>query len=399
VSTRSRSAQHVVVVGFGAAAWAACAELRALGWAGDLTILSEEPVGPYDRPPLTKGFLTGDVSRERLDLADEDRIAGLHADVRLGVSATRLLVDEHRVEDSTGNLHEYDAVIVATGVQPRRLRGTTAESTHVLRTVLDADRLRTDLRNAESLVIVGGGFLGFEVASSARALGVDVTIVEPVAAPLTEHLGVSVAERLLTLHREHGGRVLSSTSVIEVRRSSSESLVRLHDGRILATDVVLVAIGGVPDTTWLNDSGLDLRDGIGCDAWSRAAPDVYAAGDVARWRHLGLGRDVRIEHRMNATEHGRAVARAILGDGRPYTPVPFVWTDHHGVRIQLAGAIPPGATPTLLHGEPGDDTFVVGWRRQRLEAVVGWNAARELIPYRQELAATIGSPNVTKVRR
>jgi NADPH-dependent 2,4-dienoyl-CoA reductase/sulfur reductase-like enzyme len=359
--------------------------------------LSEEAVRPYERPPLSKGFLTGKMSRERLDLADEDRIAGLHADVRLGVSATRLLVDEHSVEDSMRKLHKYDALIVATGVRPRRLSGTVADDTHVLRTVLDADRLRTDLRKAESLVIVGGGFLGFEVASSARALGVDVTVVEPVASPLTARLGASVADRILALHREHGVRVLTSTSVIEVGRASSKSLVRLRDGRILTADVVLAAIGGIPDTTWLEGSGLDLRNGIGCNAWSRAAPDVYAAGDVARWRHLGLGGDVRIEHRMNATEHGRAVARAILGEGHPYTPVPFVWTDHYGVRIQLAGALSPGATPTLLHGEPGGDAFVVGWRRRQLEAVVGWNAARELIPYRQELAATIGSPNTAGV--
>ncbi|MCW2795895.1 FAD-dependent oxidoreductase [Nocardioides sp.] len=394
--TRSTSPQRIVVVGFGAAALAACQELRALGWSGDLTILSQESTWPYDRPPLTKGYLTGQMSRDRLDLADNDGIAGLDADVRLGVCGARLVVDEHRLEDSAGTIHTYDALVIATGVRPRRLPGTDARNTYALRTVLDADRLRIALTGAKNLVVVGGGFLGFEVAGSARTLGVEVTVIEPLRIPLADRLGTTIATRLLSLHQENGVRVLASTSVAEVSQVSQDVVVRLQNGQTLATDVVLEAIGCVPDTAWLEGSGLDLRDGIVCDAWSRAAPDVFAAGDVAKWRHLGLRRDVRVEHRMNATEHGRAVAGAILGHGVPYTPVPFVWTDHYGVRIQVAGIVQPEGIPLLLQGDPEDDTFVVGWQGNQLEAAAGWNAARELMPYRRQLAATIGRPDVTE---
>lgn len=386
--------RRVVVVGFGAAGLTVCQELRARRWTGQLTVLSAEAVAPYDRPPLAKGFLTGAVTSDQVRLASDDVLAGLDLDVRYGARAVALDLPGRTVTDSAGEQHAYDALVVATGVRPRTLGWAPASGIHVLRTRDDAERLRAALAHDRTLVVVGGGFLGFEVAASARALGARVTVVEPLVEPLRDRLGPQVAGRLVALHREHGVEVRSATSVSDVVPASEDGYphVLLTNGERLAADAVLVSVGATPDTDWLSGSGLTVADGVVCDAHCRAAEHVWAAGDVARWHHAALGRNVRIEHRMHATEQGRAVAASILGDDRPFTPVPFVWTDHYDVRIQLAGDPSADIEPTTYVGCADGPSFAVEWRGTRLSAVAGWNAARALMPARRELAAVWATP-------
>jgi NADPH-dependent 2,4-dienoyl-CoA reductase/sulfur reductase-like enzyme len=164
--------------------------------------------------------------------------------------------------------------------------------------------------------------------------------------------------------------------------------VLLADGERLSADVVLLAVGAAPDTGWLAGTDVPVGDGIVCDEQCRAAPGVWAAGDVASWHHSSYGVRVRVEHRMNATEQGRAVARSVLGDPRPFVPVPFVWTDQYDVRVQVAGLPVSGLVPAVCHGDEHADSFAVEWRDARLHGVAGWNAARALMPPRRELATT-----------
>ena len=386
----SKGPRRVVVVGFGAAGLAACQELRARGWSGQLTVLSEEGLAPYDRPPLAKGFLTGTVPADRLGLVSDDALGALEIQLHQNVRATSLDATLRLVTDSAGDDHPYDALVVATGVRPRTLGAGTGPGVHVLRTFADAERLRNDLVAERSLIVVGGGFLGLEVAASARTMGMEVTVVEPLVEPMRDRLGPQLAGRLIKLHRERGVSVLPGTGVLGVTAATEGRgpEVLLVDGAVLRADAILVAVGAEPDTDWLEGSGIVLRNGIVCNEQCLAVPGVWAAGDVARWRHAALGVDLRVEHRMNATEQGRAVAGSILGDHRPFVPVPFVWTDHYDVRIQVAGHIPANAVPELYFGEEAAESFAVEWRGDRLDAVAGWNAVRALMPARRELAST-----------
>lgn len=381
--------ERVVVAGFGAAGLAACQELRAHGWSGRLTVLAEETTAPYDRPPLAKAFLTSGLPIDGVPLAPRESLDALELDVRLGVRAASLDTQAQVVTDDAGERHGYDALVVATGVRPRTL-GAAGPGVHVLRTLEDAVRLREELVGASSIVVVGGGFLGLEVAASTRTLGLEVTVVEPLAEPLRDRLGHQLAGRLVALHRHHGVQVLTSTGVSSITPATAGRGpgVVLTDGSSLLADVVLVAVGATPDTAWLQGSDVPTGDGVVCDAQCRARPGVWAAGDVARWFHASVGAHVRVEHRMNATEQGRAVARSILGDDRPFAPVPFVWTDQYDVRIQVAGLPAAQVSPVVSLGDVTAESFAVEWRDEQLACVAGWNAARAIMPARRELAET-----------
>ncbi|HEY6762259.1 MAG TPA: FAD-dependent oxidoreductase, partial [Baekduia sp.] len=193
---------------------------------------------------------------------------------------------------------------------------------------------------------------------------------------------------LLALHAERGVEVRAGVGVAAVLGDAHVTGVRLDDGAELPADAVLVAIGSEPNVEWLHGSGLTLADGVVCDEHCVAAPGVYAAGDVARWHHAGLGRDLRVEHRQNAADQGRAVARHILGERVPFTPVPFFWTDHFGVKVQLAGTIPPGAEEEVLEDDAERGRLVVAFTVAGATAgVVGWNAPDRVTAHRRELAA------------
>jgi NADPH-dependent 2,4-dienoyl-CoA reductase/sulfur reductase-like enzyme len=357
-----------------------------------MTILADEAATPYDRPPLSKQFLQGEWEQEKLHLLTERRRKGLSADWHLGVSAVELDVEAKQVRDSAGRRHSFDQLVVATGLRPRRIAGLEGPNVHVLRTLQDATRLRSLVVAGTRVAVVGGGFLGLEIAATCRLIGSRVTVVEPQTLPLAEKIGAKAAQALVDRHRAEGVDVRCGSSVAAWAPPSAPSTaalaLRLSDGSSVEADVVVVAVGAWPCVQWLESSGLRLDNGLVCDEFCQAAPGVWAAGDVARWHHVGVGRSLRIEHRTNATEQGQAVAAGIAGRRHPYVPVPFFWTDHYNVRIQMAGFFDDSCEARVVLTEAAKDKFVTTFHANgSLTGVLAWNAPREMVSYRRELTA------------
>jgi NADPH-dependent 2,4-dienoyl-CoA reductase/sulfur reductase-like enzyme len=385
----------VVIVGASAAGIATAEALARANFGGEVVIVGDEAEIASDRPPLSKQVLVGDWTPEQASLLPPARMEALTAQLRLGSRVVGLEMSGRKITLADGELVDYDELVIATGVRPRELPGGHVDGVHVLRTMADALALRADLTRAGArLLVVGAGFLGLEVAATARKLGVDVVVVEPVPEPLASRLGKATAQRLLDLHRDHGVDIRTGVAVdrFDTDVTGRVSGATFSDGTSTECSVALVAIGCVPNTDWLAGSGLELADGIVCDATCRAAEGVWAVGDVARWRHGGLGREIRIEHRLNATEQAIAVAANIVGPPAAYEPTPYFWTDQYDVKVQVSGVIDPGADEEIEEVLDGKG-FVHTFRREgRLVAVLGWNAAKAMMPYRRELRMRSGDP-------
>ena len=375
----------IAVVGASAAGLTAVQTLRREGYDGPVTVIGDEELMPYDRPPLSKQILSGTWEPDK---------ASLHSTVdcswQLGVRATGLDVAGRRLQLSTGDTLDYDKLVIATGVRPRRLpfeRGLAG--VHALRTMADALALREELAAARAVVVVGAGFMGSEVAAVASGMGLDVTVVDPLPAPMITQFGPWIGGLVAKLHADHGVRLRMGIGVTGFAGDGRVSGVELSDGSVLPADVVLVAIGSLPNTEWLHGSGLALTNGVNCDSLCRAAPNVVAAGDVASWTHPELGLRVRVEHRMNATEQGMAAARTLLGKGEPYAPIAYFWTDQYDVKIQAYGTFPSTAQATVAAGDVGSGRFAVTYAAEgRITGVLGWNLPRDT----RQLRARIGQP-------
>lgn len=376
----------VTIVGAGAAGLGTAEYLRAGGFAGAITVIGDESGVPYDRPPLSKQVLCGTWPAERATLFAPARLDAIDAHHVRGVAATGLDRQARLVRLADGRRIGYETLVVATGLRPRHLPAGLGLGATTLRTADDAQRLRKDIGPGTPVVVVGGGFLGLEAAASARTLGAEVTVVEPVPGPpLASRIGPLAATRLLALHREHGVDVRTG---VGVARGLPDGAVVLSDDDELPADVVLTCIGSTPAVDWLRGSGLDLTDGVMCDEFCAAAPDVWAVGDVANWPHVTLGRRLRLEHRTNATEQARAVAANILGARAPFVPVPFFWSDHFDVKIQVAGFVPADAAGEVVEGDAHGDSFVQTFTVDgRPVGVLGWNAARKMPAHRARLAS------------
>ncbi|MER5942336.1 FAD-dependent oxidoreductase [Streptomyces sp. NPDC001928] len=350
--------RRIVVVGASAAGLAAAETLRREGYDGTLTLVGDEPTAPYDRPPLSKQLLSGEWEPERLDLRTTADLAGLDLDLCLGTPATGLRLADAEVELADGSTAAYDGLIVATGVRPRRLPG---EGGHVLRTLDDAVRLRDRLAPGKRLVVVGAGFLGAEAAAVARRAGCEVTLLEPAPVPLAHAVGTEVGEVLTSAHLERGIDLRCGVTVTEVTGHG----VRLADGELVEADEVLVAVGSLPNTDWLDGSGLTVGDGVVCDAYCEAARGVYAAGDVARWYNPLFGTSMRIEHRTNAAEQGMAAARNLLAAPearKPFAPVPYFWSDQYDMKIQAYGYLRGHDEVAVVEGDLAQRRFVAAYR-------------------------------------
>jgi 3-phenylpropionate/trans-cinnamate dioxygenase ferredoxin reductase subunit len=383
-----RELTSVVVVGGGAAGVSAVEALRREGYTGRLTLVGDEPVLPYDRPPLSKQVLTGqwDVERTWLRAAEHYR----DLDVAL-VQARVVALDPvgRRLSLDVGTELPFDGAVLAPGMRVRRLPdGHHLTGVHVLRDCWDAQRLRTAFLGGGRVVVIGAGFLGLEVASSARALGLAVAVVDPAPQPMLRQLGPRLGAAAADLHRANGVGLHLGTGVAELRGAGGRvAAVALTDGTVLPADCVLVAIGATPAVDWLADSGLPLGDGIECDEYCRAAPGIHAAGDAASWFNPRYGRRMRLEHRTNAAEQGAAAAYNLLhGPVKPFAPLPYFWTDQAGVKIQAYGLLCEGSDVSVEFGSPDEGRFVAAYRTGgRLTGVVGWNAPAQLLPYRKEL--------------
>ncbi|MGV9385339.1 NAD(P)/FAD-dependent oxidoreductase [Nonomuraea sp. NPDC003707] len=382
---------HVLVAGASAAGLATVEALRRKGYEGRVTVLGAEPHLPYDRPPLSKQILSGSWEPERAQLRPPATLSALNAEFVPGDPATGLDVSSRTVRTASGRVLSADAVVVATGLRPRTLPDQAGlAGVHVLRTLDDALALRADLLSCTRLVVVGDGVLGAEIAATACGMGVNVTLAGPQPAPLACQLGQPAAGLLADLHTEHGVELRLGAAVSGLtERHGHVTGVRLETGDVLPADVVVVAFGATPATDWLAGSGLDLDNGLVCDSRCRAAEGVYAVGDVARWHHETLGRSLRLENRTNATEQAIAVAGNLLGDDRPYTPIPYFWTDQFDAKIHVHGMPSPDAEVSIAEGSVAERRFVAVYRHDgRATAVLGWNMPKQARQHRQELTAT-----------
>jgi NADPH-dependent 2,4-dienoyl-CoA reductase/sulfur reductase-like enzyme len=372
---------RVVIVGAATAGLSVAETLRRESFEGAITLIGEEEHLPYERPPLSKRVLSGEWPEERATLRDREKLDDLGLELRLGERAASLDPEARTVALEGGEELGYDELVVATGAAPIHLPGTEGiEGVHVLRTLEHCAALRERLADRPRVVIVGGGFLGTEIAATARGFDADVVLVSDLDEPLADVLGPELASMLTGLHAERGVDVRTGVMAEEVTADDGVATgVRLADGSTIDAGLVVVAIGARPGTGWLEGSGLDLDDGIVCDATCRAAPSVWAAGDVARWHHEGLGRSLRIEHRTNAGMQGMAVARNILAgdDATPFTPVPFIWTDQYELTFQIHGLPEDGELVEVIEGSHEDRELVVAYGNEgRVVAAVGVNSPR-----------------------
>ena len=357
------TSQGIVIAGGGLAAQRAAETLRRNGYDGALRILAAEPELPYDRPPLSKEFLAGELDEAALRFRADDWYADNAIDVLLGDPLAMLDAAERAVVLDSGRRVPFDRLLIATGSAPRRLPGTAGfENVHELRTLADARRLHAALAAGSRLVVVGAGFIGQEVASTARRLGAEVTIVEAAPAPLASVLGAEVGRWFARLHREEGIDVRLSAQIVRLHGRRTVTAVELDNGDRIPCDTLVVGIGTAPATEWLKTSGLD-KGGVPVDATgSTAVPGIYAAGDASRPFDPHLDAHVRSEHWEGAARQGAGAARAMLGLASLPSPAPSFWSDQHGIRIQYLGHA-HGADRIAIDGDPPARDFTATFTR------------------------------------
>jgi len=354
---------RVVVVGASVAGVNCALSLRSFGFRGKVCLVEEEQIDePYDKPPLSKEFLTGRLDTEGISLLSESRAREADLTLLSGHSAVGLDLTERAVLVDNHAPFHYDKLVIATGSRARPSPWKSMSGIYSLRSLDDALAIRAELVSGRRLIVIGAGFIGAEVAATARGLGVKVTVVDPLSTPMARIFDPEVGNRFAQLHHRHGVEMLFGTGVDQMERDGGEIRVRLTTGRVLAADFVVVGIGSVPNDDWLRSSGIPLDDGILCDARGlvKGQSAVYAIGDVARWTHPRDGFATRLEHWTNALEQAACVANNIANPNsqRTHHPVEYVWSDQYDWRIQVAGRTDGSAAQTTITG-PKADQFAV----------------------------------------
>ncbi len=342
----------IVIAGGGLAAQRAVETLRRSGHDGTIQLISDEAVAPYDRPPLSKEYLARGLDDAALRFRADDWYRDRDVELLLGERAVGLDVAGRELLLASGSRLPFWQLLIATGSSPRRLPGVERFSNvHELRTLADARRLRDALRAGARLVMIGAGFIGQEVASTAHGLGAHVTVIEAARAPLAAVLGVELGAWFAQLHRDEGIDVRLSARITRFHGGDAVEAIELDDGQRIDCDIVVVGVGTVPATRWLAGTGLD-DEGIPVDAAGRTAiPGIYAAGDAAKHFDSRLGAHTRTEHWEAAARQGGAAARSMLGLAVPPPATPSFWSDQHGLRIQYLGHA-HGADDIRIDGDP-----------------------------------------------
>ena len=355
---------RTVIVGASIGGVRTAQALRAGGYDGEIVLVGEEATLPYDKPPLSKGFLAGASTHDSIVLLDEAAADTAGIRLELGQAASGLDLARSAVELADGTRIPFDDLVIATGARARPSPWGTPPSVHLLRTLTDAAALRQDLQRGGPLVIIGAGFIGAEIAATAIAMAVgDVTLVDPSDVPLSRVLNPAVAELFGGLHVTRGVKTRFGMGVTGVVGRAGDLEVVLSDGSLLPAGTVVVGIGAVPNDEWLRDSGLDIDNGVVCDQFSRASttPRVHAVGDVARWFHPRYGRRVRAEHWTNAVEQAACVAHNVTHPGslRAHAPIEYVWSDQYDWKIQLVGRTGGDLAHLTVPGADADRSFAV----------------------------------------
>lgn len=361
--------------------------LRRAGFVGRITLAGDEPHRPYDRPPLSKQYLSGEWDADRVALTPDDKWDDLDLKFRPGLHAVHLDPVSRTVAFEDGSSHSADAVVLATGARPRHLPGTDGNPrVYVLRTLHDATALREALHgDAKRVVVIGAGFIGAEVAATAHGLGHNVTMIEASAAPMERGLGSEIGAICGQLHIDEGVDVRFSVGVESVEGSDPFVTVKLTDGSRIEADVVVVGIGVVPNTDWMEGCGLEIDDGVIANQFCEVADGVYAAGDVVRWPNPKFGGELmRVEHWENAVEQGNYVGRRIAGaEAEPFAPVPWFWSDQYSYKLQLAGRPRGTDQMEIVEGSIEERRFAAIFGRDgKLTGVFGLNRPRHVMQYR-----------------
>jgi 3-phenylpropionate/trans-cinnamate dioxygenase ferredoxin reductase subunit len=386
--------ERVVIVGAGQAGAQVAVSLRQLGFGGKITLLGEERQPPYQRPPLSKGYLSGDMPLERTWLRSEGYYAKHEIELRLGVRAERILRNERTVVCTDGGQIGYDALAICTGSQARRLAvpGVDLPGVFYLRTLADSDRIRAAVRRGASAVIIGGGYIGLEVAASMRKLGCAVTVIEALERVMNRVVAPPVSAFFAAEHAIHGVEVVTDAAVAGLEGDGRIERVVCADGRVFAADLAVIGIGAVPNDELAKEAGLEVENGVVVDAFGRTGdPAIFAAGDVTNHPNALFGRRLRLESVHNAMEQAKAVARAIVGQPQAYADVPWFWSDQYDLKLQIAGIGDPD-DELILRGDPGARAFsCLHLRGGRLVAIDCVNrgadflAAKKLIAERRPL--------------
>lgn len=378
----------IVIVGAGQAGMRVAETLRKLDFDGPVMLIGEEPHPPYQRPPLSKKFLLGEMGEEQLWLQGDGFFAQLGIDLMTGVRVAAIEPRLKRVTLTGGVEIEYHKLILATGSRARTLPipGGALAGVHTLRGIEDVKQLRQSLGAVQRMAIIGGGYIGLEVAAVLRELGKAVTVLESEDRLLKRVMSPLMAEFFRGLHLRHGAEILLGQRVTRLVGEDRVAGVEVTGGEILPAELVLTAIGGQANDELARDAGIPCQDGVVVDAHCEAAPGIYAAGDCARFPSLRYGRYVRLESVQNANDQARAAAHAVLGAAEEYDPVPWFWSDQYDVKLQIAG-LAQGFDRHVTEGDMNAGSFsVTYYAGDRLLAVDAVNAPRAHMLARRALA-------------
>ncbi|MDH2050245.1 NAD(P)/FAD-dependent oxidoreductase [Achromobacter marplatensis] len=381
----------IVIVGAGQAGGWAAATLRDRGYAGRVVLLGDEPHAPYERPPLSKAVLGGQAPPESTELFSAQRLAQLDIEFQPSVSATRLRLRERQVDTSDGGALGYDKLILCMGGKPLvpALPGVDSAGVHVLRTRDDALRLRASLGPGKHLVIVGGGWIGLEVAATARQTGSTVTVLEQAPRLCARSVQPGVSAHLAALHAAHGVDIRLNAGLRVVQaQADGKPLAELADGTRIAADAVVLGVGLQPNDALAREAGIACERGVLVDEYCRtSAEDVYAAGDVAVSAHAAAGGRIRLESWQNAQDQGTAAALSALGETAPYVPTGAVWSEQYDAMVQIVGFPALAACEVLRPQADGRALLSMALDAGgRLVAAVAVDAARDLRQLRKWIA-------------
>ncbi len=378
--TETATPRSVLIVGGGQAAAQVVVSLRQEGYAGRITLVSAEAALPYQRPPLSKAFFAGALPEERLQIRNAEFYQRAEVELRLGVAAKAIRPQERAVLLESGEMLSYHALVLATGSRARRLDIPGADHPRLLalRSLAEARVLRQHCRPGARLVLVGGGYIGLELAATARGLGMEVCLLEAAPQLLGRVAGAAVGEFYRGLHRAHGVDLRCGAGVARIEGAATRPCVVTREGERLEADLVIAGVGAVPEMRLAVGAGLDCGNGIAVDECGRTSiPGIYAAGDCTEQPSPLYGGRIRLESVPNAIEQGRAVAAAICGKPRPAAAVPWFWSDQYEVKLQTAG-LQQGHDRQVLRGQPAQRSFAVFYLQgERLLAVDAINRPAE----------------------
>jgi 3-phenylpropionate/trans-cinnamate dioxygenase ferredoxin reductase subunit len=380
------SLERIVIVGASLAGGRAAETLRAEGYDGQIVLIGAEDERPYERPPLSKKVLADATDEGKIFLRPSDYYQEQSIDLRLGVRAIGLDPAARRVRLDGGREEPYDRLLIATGARPRTLHvpGVELPGVYYLRTLADARAIRDASDKAQRVVVVGAGFIGAEVAATSRMRGLEVTLLEVLPVPLQRGLGDAVGGIYADIHREHGVDLRLQTGISRFLGAEKVEAVETTAGETIPCDLAVVGVGVQPETDWLAESGVAIHNGVVVDEFTQTTvPEVFAAGDVANWRHPTLGERLRVEHYENAQNQGVAAAKAMLGRAEPYAPVLYFWSDQYDLNLQYVGHA-HGGDEVIFRGDIASRKFLAFYLRHgKLRAALGINRHRDVSAVRR----------------